>query len=752
MSLSTVPDYLHQVKLGALSHHIRNILGISMTDEDGNGLERPPNADSRTVKLIREALEKGENIRSFPTQEKYRLAWELGLRRGVPKGPYLEAKLAEYAKKLPIADMALLPDPTTNDPSSGVYHSLSSSHSGVCDASFALFSEHFPYHNSTEDDGAWFRSKWPELYHFVMMQTRSASGISSSSTAHGSLTHATAIYNASSAIKKRLALYFLESWPDDPYQIIAQFLTNRLDISNGFTIQNIEYDRRKFTTASQATINSWRKPLLVHICRSFGIEINHSWTKKAITTRLMSWRDQQPWYNPAARAQVPKASGLATRGEIPCILGKTTMADIRRLVSTADAPLWIPIPSADFAMTTPSLSGGRWESLARYFLVAAVIPIWSFPKHGTSAEERQRMEDLLENLMDLVQAVALLGSYSPSSSDLDQGDKLFRRYLIRMQELHAHAPVVPNHHLTTHFAEFVRLYGSPHTFGAWVVEVVIGSLRDIQTNSNEAEANFTRLRTYARASNLRALIQETQIEGFNDLRQELKAISKSRRFQEEADPGAAVNTRGSAGIFRYRAGQTDFNDAPPDVKAYFASILICRQVSYVTIAYSCLFQHALLQPRSSSKKNCWVIYLNTDGVQRGGLISSILECTTVTGLKFISLVVEPFRELSPRDAELNCFRRKWEHVAGRLYDPRTDSKDIVPLEKVMSQAIHFPYLPPPHVLPFRDLDRDAILLMPATKNPAWGGFNGPLGESDSGGGDMERFCNLGWYLDNDEAH
>lgn len=79
-------------------------------------------------------------------------------------------------------------------------------------------------------------------------------------------------------------------------------------------------------------------------------------------------------------------------------------------------------------------------------------------------------------------AIRFAASHKMSEGRAARYKSYIHRYLQKLQELHPHMRLRPNHHLALHFDSFLRMYGPVHGWWMFPFERVIGILQKTNTN------------------------------------------------------------------------------------------------------------------------------------------------------------------------------------------------------------------------------------------------------------------------------
>ncbi|KAA1477401.1 hypothetical protein DENSPDRAFT_786565, partial [Dentipellis sp. KUC8613] len=99
------------------------------------------------------------------------------------------------------------------------------------------------------------------------------------------------------------------------------------------------------------------------------------------------------------------------------------------------------------------LSSGQWQAIALIHLPVTLIKLWG------SFDEDDRRRQLLDNYMNLVQAITLANLHTISPAHIEEYDDAIYSYMKGYKELFKHVTVHPIHHVAMHHGDELRGFG-----------------------------------------------------------------------------------------------------------------------------------------------------------------------------------------------------------------------------------------------------------------------------------------------------
>lgn len=143
-------------------------------------------------------------------------------------------------------------------------------------------------------------------------------------------------------------------------------------------------------------------------------------------------------------------------------------------------PSWMNAPPVAFGTKQHGkLSADQWRALCIVNLPVTLIRTWSF--------QEERRVKMLENFLDVVEAVETFGLLEIGEKQIAAAEVLMRRYLEGVKDLYKGMKIQPNHHLALHIGIFLRLFGPVHSWRAFVFERFNFYLQSINTNMTFGE-------------------------------------------------------------------------------------------------------------------------------------------------------------------------------------------------------------------------------------------------------------------------
>lgn len=186
------------------------------------------------------------------------------------------------------------------------------------------------------------------------------------------------------------------------------------------------------------------------------------------------------------------AFGHAGNTDLPKsrIIDRETIEHIRRDIGATHFPSWMERPPRNFGSPSHGkLKADQWRTACTVSLVITLCRLWGI--HG-APDERKR---LLENFIHLVCAVDLATRRSMSVQRISRFDQHIREYLVSLRSLFNHQ-LVPNHHLSLHLHEFLRLFGPVHGWWTFPFERFNGLLQRLNTNSRAGVSGQFKVRSF----------------------------------------------------------------------------------------------------------------------------------------------------------------------------------------------------------------------------------------------------------------
>ena len=135
-----------------------------------------------------------------------------------------------------------------------------------------------------------------------------------------------------------------------------------------------------------------------------------------------------------------------------------------------------PAPKDIGNISHGKLSADEWRMTATVHLVITLIRLWGH--HDVGVRKRQ----MLDNYMQLVQAVNIAGSLRISEEDIKEYESSLLSYLRGLKDMYKEATIKPNHHIAYHLSEFLRRFGPVHAWRSFAFERFNYLLQNTSTN------------------------------------------------------------------------------------------------------------------------------------------------------------------------------------------------------------------------------------------------------------------------------
>jgi hypothetical protein len=157
-------------------------------------------------------------------------------------------------------------------------------------------------------------------------------------------------------------------------------------------------------------------------------------------------------------------------------------------------PSWIKhlksVPKHFGEASAGTLKADEWRTLASLYLPIALTSLWGEGTYHSSTSTGERLREVLDNTMDLVQAVILICRRSITMSTITEFRKLIERYVRNLHEIHVDATPRTNLHMSLHLYIFLVLFGPVHGWWTFTFERLIGYLQHLPSNKKPGKANL----------------------------------------------------------------------------------------------------------------------------------------------------------------------------------------------------------------------------------------------------------------------
>ncbi|EIW56596.1 uncharacterized protein TRAVEDRAFT_127575 [Trametes versicolor FP-101664 SS1] len=286
-----------------------------------------------------------------------------------------------------------------------------------------------------------------------------------------------------------------------------------------------------------------RQDLLQTMCKVRGIEFEDSTKKEVLAERLHHWRQAEREAVSATRATPPVSAdsrGLGQASPPPSsadqddptvrrhrhdqeAIGRDTLSAYMEDRCRMQLPSWMNAPPVAFGTKQHGkLSADQWRALCIVNLPVTLIRTWSF--------QEERRVKMLENFLDVVEAVETFGLLEIGENQIATAEVLMRRYLEGVKDLYKGMKIQPNHHLALHIGIFLRLFGPVHSWRAFVFERFNFYLQSINTNMTFGELEMTFMMHSCRAANFQPFLRSPIVQKYmQDFSQQLQAADKKDR-------------------------------------------------------------------------------------------------------------------------------------------------------------------------------------------------------------------------------
>lgn len=325
------------------------------------------------------------------------------------------------------------------------------------------------------------------------------------------------------------------------------------------------------------------------------------------------------------------------------------------------------------------LTADQWKVVATVHLPVTLMRMWGAPQEG-------RYFLMLCNFMDLNAAVQLANQRVVTENHVQDYEQLILRYLSGMMMLFKDTVMLPNHHVSMHAGEFLRLFGPTHSVRTPGFERFNEKLGLQNTNKKsgwfhsavryllpklfigELEATFTM--SACRAANLEWMMQERDLK--DSVRPLAEAFSKvsnedhrGTRLADEARPPPNKLQKTVTLNPRIRNLLLKLVPTMGTDSSYTSEAMELEKISISGVIYAS--EKSL--PRDSN-----IIFRRPGGLsQRVGRIKSIFQLHHQPGTTF--LAVSQHNLIASSD-ERNVYRR-FGFAGGLLYDAEEDGRLLV---------------------------------------------------------------------------
>lgn len=164
------------------------------------------------------------------------------------------------------------------------------------------------------------------------------------------------------------------------------------------------------------------------------------------------------------------------------------MEHIRHVIRQTSKPTWINSVPHNFGDTAAgSLKADEWRTLSTVYLPLALVTFWCYVSDGETITIKRRRQEVLDQTMELVQAVTVIFKRSVTKEDATAYDNHIKKYLQDLHVVHPHAKLLPNMHMATHMSRFLTRFGSVYSWWTFPFERLIGLLQNLPSNNVEGK-------------------------------------------------------------------------------------------------------------------------------------------------------------------------------------------------------------------------------------------------------------------------
>ncbi len=161
-----------------------------------------------------------------------------------------------------------------------------------------------------------------------------------------------------------------------------------------------------------------------------------------------------------------------------CVLGKETLAEVRKDLERIQLPSWVPRAPAHPGETKwGKLTADQWRSLCTIYLPVTLTRLWGDKLHET------REYRMLQNFLHLVTSVKIASMRKTSSDHASDYEFHIQKYLETLLELYPGADVTPYQHMSLHLGDQLRRFGPTHSWRCFAFERFNHIFQNIKTNN-----------------------------------------------------------------------------------------------------------------------------------------------------------------------------------------------------------------------------------------------------------------------------
>ncbi|KAF6750134.1 hypothetical protein DFP72DRAFT_758290, partial [Ephemerocybe angulata] len=203
----------------------------------------------------------------------------------------------------------------------------------------------------------------------------------------------------------------------------------------------------------------------------------------------------------------PKPEKATKKAAATAVLGAGVLKSFEEDRRNTELPPWISLPPIRSGHSSHGkLSADQWRVLCSVSLPILLTRLWG------GDEEGSRLYRMLVNFLDLVIAVEVASMLVTSKTHIHLYRKHINSYLTNLKTLYKDATIAPNHHVALHIPDFLEIFGPSQHWRGYLAERINYTLQKINTNKRFGEVEMTFMRTFCRASNLAALMEDPNVQ------------------------------------------------------------------------------------------------------------------------------------------------------------------------------------------------------------------------------------------------
>lgn len=174
-------------------------------------------------------------------------------------------------------------------------------------------------------------------------------------------------------------------------------------------------------------------------------------------------------------------AGADTSTRLSEVLTDEELRQIWSDLSEITTPTWVsPVPSNLGSASHGKLKADQWRTLGVTHLPLSLTKLWALCDSGNPRS--QKCKEILDVTISLISAVILASSRISSPAIATAYLSHMKTYMEGVKKLFPHYKFQPNHHMSLHLYDYLRLFGPVHSWWTFPFERVIGMLERISTN------------------------------------------------------------------------------------------------------------------------------------------------------------------------------------------------------------------------------------------------------------------------------